>query len=133
MRSFKTITGKQFKKKYLSTASGFFENVRMAVGLGCALGDGIYLSVSEDSASHYRDSKYAVGGISYWELSDEAVIMLAPNGQETPIKTIRSEAKRLNADGVFDSNEVPFGRKTSPYLGLVIYNKKVISCVECTD
>ena len=125
---YKILSGKQFKDKYLSTDSGYFENVRMTVGLGCALGSGLYLSVSEHSASHYRDSEYSSGIVSYWELSDEAKIMLVPNAQEISSKKIISAVKHIEADGVFDPNEVPFGRKTSPFLGLVIFNKKVISC-----
>ena len=133
MADFKIITGDKFKKKYLSTDSGFFEHVRMTASLGCALGRGFYLSVSEGSAFHYSNSEYAdcdIGTISYWMLADEAKIMLVPNAQNLSNKVIRAKATRLKVDGAFDPNEHPFGRKTSPYLGLVIYNKKVISCAD---
>jgi len=122
------ITGKQFKQKYLTTNSAklekaFFDNGDDMDSMGSVLGDGIYYSVTADSSNHYESDDYYFD-TEYFELSDAAKIMLVPDAQTIGGNKVKQMALQHKADGVYDPTE---GQNNNPYLGLVIYNSKVVT------
>jgi hypothetical protein len=122
--AYEVISGADFKKQYLSTSSGDLEKAyfgNQEVSMGAVLGKGTYYSVSSGSSDHYEsDDDYT--GTDYFGLADNAKIMLVPDAQIIGGSKIQATAKKLGADGAYDPTEGQGG----PYLGLVIYNSKVI-------
>lgn len=129
MNESELISGAEFKKKYLTTDSGKLEKAFFEYEsgdedmdtMGSVLGKGSYFSVTADSSAHYESDDYYAGS-DYYELSNDAKILLVPDAQKYGGQKIRQMAKAKKADGVYDPTE----GKTSPYLGLVIYNKNMI-------
>jgi hypothetical protein len=122
------ISGKEFKKKYLTTISGFLEKAFFDSGddinsMGSVLGDGIYYSVTIDSSNHYESDDYYLG-TDYFELADSAKIILINDAQTIGGNKVKKLALQNKADGAYDTTE---GINNNPYLGLAIYNPKVIS------
>ena len=122
--TYEVISGADFKKQYLSTSSGDLEKAYFddqEVSMGAVLGKGSYYSVSAESSDHYEsDDDYT--GTDYFGLADNAKIVLVPDAQRIGGAKIQAIAKSLRADGAYDPTEGQNG----PYLGLVIYNPKVI-------
>ena len=122
------ISGKEFKQKYLTTDSGelekaFFDSEDDMDSMGSVLGDGSYYSVTVDSSNHYEADDY-YSGTDYFQLSDSAKIMLIPDAQTIGGSKVKKIALQHKADGAYDPTE---GQDNNPYLGLVVYNPKVIT------
>jgi len=125
------VSGKIFKTKYLTTNSGKLEKAFFKYKdeeqefdtMGSVLGKGSYFSVTADSSAHYESDDYYVGSDEY-ELSDNAKILLVSDAQSIGANEIKKIAREYEVDGVYDPTE---GQNNNPYLGLVIYNIKVVS------
>ena len=123
-----TISGREFKQKYLTTSSkqlekAYFENGEDIDSMGAVLGDGEYYSVTSDSSDHYESDDY-YSGTDYYDLSDNAKILIIQDAGQFSGDEIKKMALANKADGVYDPTE---GKNNNPYLGLVIYNSKVVS------
>lgn len=123
------ISGKEFKRKYLTTNSNKLEKAYFAdengsevESMGSVLGDGSYYSVTQDSSNHYESDDY-YDSTDYFDLSDSAKIMIIPDAQTIGGTKVKQMAKAHKADGVYDPTE---GKDNNPYLGLVIYNNNMV-------
>jgi len=122
---YQIISGADFKRKYLTTSSEQLERANFEGNhmnsMGSVLGRGMYFSVSQDSSDHYESDDY-YSGTDYYDLLDSAKIMLVPKASEIGGQKIEQIANKMKADGVYDPTE----GEDSPYLGLVIYNQRVV-------
>lgn len=127
----KIISGKDFMEKYVSTESGILEYAvfRKGAPLGECLGKGRYFSFHRHSADHYSEDEYCVG-VGECGLKDDAKIMVLKNSHKHSGSEIKKFALKHGVDGAFDLKEYEryvLGKDADvPYLGLVIYNPKVL-------
>ncbi len=125
-RIFSIINGKEFKKKYITTNSKQLEKAIFSDNsepMGNVLGRGLYFSVTSHSSDHYENDDY-YEDTEYFNLSDDAKILILPNSYKLKNTEIQKLAKTNKADGVYDPTE---GKNNNPYLGLVIFNTEVIN------